>query len=90
MLFAEYPDGDRQIETWSFLAYIRGREIDRDTCRWECESRILERTSDSFFALLDGCIRESDYVECGHTVADIELDVYLISGESIDGYREDF
>lgn len=90
MLFAEYTDRYREIEARSFFAYICGREIDRDTRRGKYESGVLERTSHALFALLDGSVGESDYIECGHAVADIELDIYLVSGEPVYGYGKYF
>lgn len=35
---AEYPDGDWEVEAWSFFAYVRWCKIDRDTGGWKCKS----------------------------------------------------
>lgn len=90
MFPAEYPNRDGEIKTRSFFSYIRRSQIDRYTCGWKSKPRVLESASHPFFAFLNSRIGKPNYIEGGKTVAYVELDIYLISGESIDRYGKNF
>ena len=58
---------DKIIER-SFFPKICRCKIDGDTSLWKFVFAIFDGCPYSFFALLDGCISESDNIKSGHSV----------------------
>ena len=57
---AEHADGDREIKTWSFFFYVRGREIDRRAAKSKSESGIDKGGHDAIARFLDRRIGQAN------------------------------
>ncbi len=66
--------GDRQIQSGTILAYVRGSQIDRDPPQWEVKAGVGEGRGDPLPALLHRAVRQTDGGERRQPVADIDLD----------------
>ncbi len=54
------PDGDGQVEAGTFLAQIRGSQVDGDALTQVLQPGVADRSADAFFALLYRQIRQTD------------------------------
>ena len=84
-LSREYTDCDREIVDRSFLFDICRSEIHRNTCasRKE-ETGVLDRASDTFFALLDCDIGESHDRELTHPECDVDFYLDFRPGKTME------
>src|SRR5207247_8231481 len=53
---SEHADGDREIKTWPFFFYVRGREINRGAAKSKSESGINKGGHDAIARFLHGGI----------------------------------
>ena len=84
-LSREYTDCDREIVNRSFLFDICRSEIHRDTrSSWKEETGVFDRTSDTFFALLDCDISESHDRELTHPECDVDFYLDFRPGKTME------
>ena len=68
------PEGDRQIQRGTILAYVRGSQVYGDPPQRKLKAGVRESSGDPLPALLDGPVRQADGREGRHTIADVHFD----------------
>ena len=81
----QQPDRDREIETGTGLAHVRGREIDRDPLLWKLEARVENGGSHPLTRLADGTVGKADQGEGGKPPANVDLHGDLVAGDAFEG-----
>ena len=85
----QHGHGDRQVEAWSGLAQVGGREVDGDALGGKLEARVDHGRAHAVARLADGFVGEPDDRERGQPAADVGLDPHPARLDPVDSERVD-